>query len=472
MRPRGLLSALAIALLPLGGTASGAAAGPLHLSVSSSYERDPPGKGLTPEATPGSVTYGWPVRATLDRPLCADGTLYRWSIGSAILRATPTGPCSFIVDVPARGATTITLTATGADGVQTANADVVVAGRLIVSIGDSVASGEGVPDTPGGLHRAEWQSAQCHRSARAAPARAAQHLQLTHPLTPIAFVSVACSGAETETGLLGRYAGIEPGPTLDAQLDVVRRIALQRPIDALVISIGANDLHFSDVIHACVFHPNCWAKRKIDGVVVGQAVDDSAAALPAQYAKVAARLADLPIAHVYLTEYFDPTTGIDGGTCGTFGGVVGKVLAIAPKALAQARERILNRLTEIGRTAAGEFGWTYVEGAAQRFQKHGYCARDSWIVPVTKSFLRQRNIVGTMHPNAQGHEVLSELIAHAVGPAMFPPEAVTVKGTGEDEGGDVPDEVSLGAGGLTVVGAGVLSTLLFRRSRSRRKRES
>ena len=95
---------------------------------------------------------------------------------------------------------------------------------LIVSMGDSLASGEGNPDVPGRydysidrylnvttktVRTAQWKDRRCHRSATSGPARAAEALEASSPHTSVTFVSVACSGAEIANLIDVPYAGSE-----------------------------------------------------------------------------------------------------------------------------------------------------------------------------------------------------------------------------------------------------------------------
>ncbi|HEV7720793.1 MAG TPA: hypothetical protein VGO60_05895, partial [Iamia sp.] len=120
---------------------------------------------------------------------------------------------------------------------------------LVVSVGDSVASGEGNPDRldPSDWLAPKWQNAQCHRTSLAGPAQAALRLERRDPHTSITFVHVACSGASITEGLLGAYDGQDPskGTRLAPQLDQVRDLVGTRPIDAVTVSVGANDAKFS-----------------------------------------------------------------------------------------------------------------------------------------------------------------------------------------------------------------------------------
>ena len=110
---------------------------------------------------------------------------------------------------------------------------------------------------------AGWQSRSCHRTARAAQVQAARLLEERDPRTSVIFVHLACSGATIPKGILGPYAGIEPGAQEHPpQLDVVAALAavdpgetglgLRRPVDGILLSIGGNDVNFAGVIDKCI----------------------------------------------------------------------------------------------------------------------------------------------------------------------------------------------------------------------------
>ena len=75
---------------------------------------------------------------------------------------------------------------------------IAVRDRLIVSLGDSVAAGEGNPDLSGvNGGPVKWQNTRCHRSHAAYGEVAAERVQAENPRRPVTFVSFACSGAGT-----------------------------------------------------------------------------------------------------------------------------------------------------------------------------------------------------------------------------------------------------------------------------------
>ena len=159
--------------------------------------------------------------------------------------------------------------------------------HLVVSLGDSMASGEGVPDTPGEytlrgrpsedrrdarapvrrasptghVRGAEWKDRRCHRSARAGHALAALALERRDPRSSVTYVSLACSGAKIANLIDKEYAGIQPPPgagKLPAQLEALRDLVGGggRRVDALLMAIGVNDLGFADIVKSCAMNWN------------------------------------------------------------------------------------------------------------------------------------------------------------------------------------------------------------------------
>jgi lysophospholipase L1-like esterase len=302
---------------------------------------------------------------------------------------------------------------------------------LIVSIGDSVAAGEGVPDVPGFGH-AVWQSVRCHRSARAGVALAAKQIEEDDNRGSVTFVNLACSGATVPAGLLGPYGGVEPPPgepPLEPQVSVLNQIAARRPVDAVLVSIGANDIHFGEIVRFCSIVParDCFTRPLPelfggDGTrTVAEVAADSLSHLTRRYRRLAGRISPrIPASRVHIVQYFDPTHDAAGNTCKRILGSVTK-----PE-LEQAQSRMLSPLNEAVAVAASENGWDLVSGVAQLFREHGYCAgRQAWVTTLSRSFeglggtLKGR-FLGTLHPNQAGHEATSTLISEALERDLFP----------------------------------------------------
>jgi hypothetical protein len=287
---------------------------------------------------------------------------------------------------------------------------------LIVSMGDSLASGEGNPDVPVSSGRpATWKDGRCHRSAKSGPSLAAKAYEDASPHTSVTFLSMACSGAEVRHLVNVSYGGIEPnGHTLRPQIDDVRSMIGGRTVDALLISAGLNDLGFSDIIERCVLNFNF-----VDGhesCVTEGGLADKLDGLPTQYAYLALTiLVKLPrTRQVYLNDY--PSNLFLNGACGKLSGSPIPGLGIdategreIDKQGAALRAKIVEATN-----AFHQYHWNFVGSLNPVFRPHSYCASDTWFVTYEKSMTVQGNKLGTAHPNAAGHAAYANLIRHAL----------------------------------------------------------
>jgi hypothetical protein len=124
-----------------------------------------------------------------------------------------------------------------------------------------------------------WQSRLCHRSALSGQVQAARLLEEADPRSSVRFIHLACSGAKIGAGLLATYGGQEKDDALEGdlqpQVDEAARLAEGRAIDALVVSIGGNDVNFAKTIEECVTSEPCFGTPAPD--------DPTASAFAAQY---------------------------------------------------------------------------------------------------------------------------------------------------------------------------------------------
>jgi lysophospholipase L1-like esterase len=294
--------------------------------------------------------------------------------------------------------------------------------RLVVALGDSVASGEGNPEAEG----RRWLDEPCHRSAVAGFQQAATLVAQGLIHRSITFVSLACSGAEIEAGLLGPYGGVAPDEQVgDYQPQVTRLRRIDRvrapgehgTIDAVLLSVGANDVHFSEIVKACATRLRCRRGRE------AQLYADLAR-LETNYDRLGRELKSAaPAAPVLISEYFDPTRDEEGQFCGVSIG-----LATRAK-MRWAYEALLAPLNaEIGE-AATRNRWRFVGGIAKAFERHGYCAdkADRWVRRLFGSVFGQHDVLGTLHPSEPGHAAIAELVAppldRALGLKPPPPAA-------------------------------------------------
>jgi len=307
--------------------------------------------------------------------------------------------------------------------------------RLIVSIGDSYASGEGNPP---------FADKQCRRSTAAGPYQAYVAIDEVDALDLVEFISLACSGAkvidpdlsdtDAKGGLLDPYKGADSsaGGILLPQIDqLVLQMcpgatpcppSSQRRIDALLISIGGNDAGFAGIVEHCKTDDCTDASyQALVAAKISRLADDVVDAGGSVVEQsIFGRLADairekLNVGQVYITEYPDPTRKGDCDYCdellddaweGLFW------LSIDRAEVEWASNVVVPALNDAIRRAATRHGWFLVDRLEPRYRcyrggGHGYCTSDAnrWIVTWDESEDQQDNIDGTLHPNSSGHEI-------------------------------------------------------------------
>ena len=226
---------------------------------------------------------------------------------------------------------------------------------------------------------------------------------------------LACSGATIANGLIGAYRGINDpgGPAIGAQVAELAALRGRRQVDAVLVSIGANDVGFGPIIQFCLAATSC-PNRKFPNASSPKTLDEvlreRIAALQGQYAALAAGLKDAGVAPaaVYITQYFDPTRDANGDFCDPLIGVGSSVLTKDEAKWAYGR--LVVPLNAAVAAAAAANGWHVVTGAQEEFRRHGYCSSSSWIVGLAESLGNQGDINGTLHPNRRGHAIISRLV--------------------------------------------------------------
>jgi hypothetical protein len=290
----------------------------------------------------------------------------------------------------------------------------------------------------------DWEGDDCHRSANAAPARAARALEDADPRTSVTFVHLACTGAQVD-----RFRA-----QLDKQTTWASTLVHGREVDAVLLSIGGNDAGFAAIATACGIQAACYATPLLDpdlgvstlactllgGVVpsfgtacsefftaqfdesAAQLVGTGLSALPGKYARVAdemlPRLTGLPSQdRVYITEYVDMTKGSNGDYC-TFSTAdpLGTLPGFSLPELQWLDQFAASSINDAVANAAAAHGWNAVTGIYEAYSPFGYCGTEHWIVRIYESLLLQGDVKGVAHPNNAGHAfnaqaILRELIA-------------------------------------------------------------
>jgi lysophospholipase L1-like esterase len=392
---------------------------------------------VSPPSWTALVTVRWPSGGP-----CV-GT-YRWTVdgkaASFVQRRSIGVPtCTFSyggftrLDHPYR----VSVTASRLGSTGTGKTTVTIRDLLIVGLGDSNASGEGNPDR--GITSVRWQDRRCHRSANGFEAQTAARVEAAGRKTSVTFVPLACSGASITTGMLGPYAGIAPsgGIRLPPQVDAMRMLIGSRRPDAVLVSIGINDLGFGNVARFCfddgldaqrAAAVNCWTKpypTASSPTALRAWMRTRRAALPGRYARPDAAFdaAGIPASKIYVTEYPNATRDGQGQVCDPlipyldstpFGFAVRGT--ITRTEAEEAERELLLPVNAALRTAAETYGWHLVPGLAAQSSTHGVCAARPWFVDVTQSLIEQHDVLGTLHPNRLGQQAAAGLVVSALKP--------------------------------------------------------
>jgi lysophospholipase L1-like esterase len=164
-----------------------------------------------------------------------------------------------------------------ADGPVHGHADIVV-------IGDSTAAGLGNAL----VRHPTREDRDCDRSRES-------YAQALQSVTRTPVLNLACSSATIEQGLLG------PQTRGGTTLTQVSRLKAVSPHRAVIVSIGANDVGWTDFVRYCAVTPQCG------NPVTEQLFESRLNTFKIQYAQLLQQLAQLP-GHptVIVNQYYDP----------------------------------------------------------------------------------------------------------------------------------------------------------------------
>ncbi|MCW2810025.1 MAG: putative lipase [Friedmanniella sp.] len=292
-----------------------------------------------------------------------------------------------------------------------------------VALGDSYASGEGLPPYEAGT---DTLTNRCHRSAD----QSYPEVLTSVPLPDFNRLdSVACSGATTGALFFAnpRQAGEPP------QLD-----ALTKQTRTVTVTIGGNDLGFSSVLGSCVYSPvplpevqaavpgRPGCRARLNTLVDGR-LADLASGLPSAYpgtvplpAALAAVREKAPKAKIIVTGYPRLLGTVPTDASGCHVGSLGSIpLSITSDDVAFIRAKIdalnnLLRATVAAQRARGDADVHYV-GLTQLFEGHLLCDTGTpWIrgfVPTTTPPLGAS--AASFHPTERGQQAYAVAVALA-----------------------------------------------------------
>jgi len=361
--------------------------------------------------------------------------------------------------------------------------DIVVRDVLIAGLGDSIGSGDGNPDRavaltdegfcfrrflagagreyfrPGragyrgskacdganeaqradwGQHGARWLNAACHRSLYGYQMRTALALAIENAHGAVTFVPLACTGATIEGGLLDRQRARETAcgangrcsanvPAQLAQLrDTLAQARRRRPdrtLDLVLLTIGANDIGFSELVADAIVKSETERALFRRSGMIG-AVEDAEqvlnARLPVSFARLRAALKGMVggnLAHVVFVSYGHPALHEGGTLCGD--GLAGfdihPSFAVDATRLQRVSDFVSGKFIPALRSLATCEGglcqdpaserMTFVDAHQLAFADHGFCARadsdpafDVACFSATGESFRQDRVEAATHP--------------------------------------------------------------------------
>lgn len=241
----------------------------------------------------------------------------------------------------------------------------------VAVIGDSTAAGLGNAPLP---HPSKNDSA-CRRSADAYALVLARlhHARVTN---------LACSGATIAAGLLGpQHVGDR---TIAPQVEQPAAVGA----DVVIVSVGANDVHWSQLLRLCAVAVNCR------NFVSEAFFQKQLASFSRDYLDLISRLEALPRRpRVIVNLYYRPFAG--DKTCLESRGVGADKLQAVGEQLSA-----LNVVLSKGATAAG---FSY---AQPNFDGHGLCSSDPYVQGL--------NAPAPFHPTAAGELAIALADEHAL----------------------------------------------------------
>ena len=303
---------------------------------------------------------------------------------------------------------------------------------VIVSLGDSYASGEGNPDVtkadggPSWLLNPMADATLCHRSLNNGHRLAVAAIEEAWPHSDdVRFQSFACAGATMTTGLLGPQfsGGLCSGGTVpvNCSLSQIEQAAAWKNesnsgilgVDVVIVSIGGNDVGFPKIVEQCSnpLAPPCDKNSDLDtmlqmgcggspppingcrpGIIGLDNLHDAYTAVIFQIQQ------QLEPKHIILVGYPDPTRDFEGNFCDRWDDgfrvgpnlTPGTQLSLGPFEItlnigAGSSEvtyaesewsytAVLNPLNLWMETAAGNNDVEFVSGMDEATRQHGACA--------------------------------------------------------------------------------------------------
>lgn len=261
-----------------------------------------------------------------------------------------------------------------------------------------------------------WLEPQADRSMRSGHALGAAALEKRRPGEEkilVTYLNFCREGSTIPNGILnvrGQDFGFDSWIG-KGQIDELKEISDVRPIDALIIDIGGNDVGFSSYLKKLVKESEILHEIERDFNKDLEKLKND------RFPKLLNRLKPLRIHDIFLTEYpyamFEKMVGgkpTVQSACEAFAleGLPVDIKRDEADAIFELGKQLNTALKEI----ADANKWVYVDGIADGFAGRGYCEKESirFYRRIAESFVLQGDYRGGMHPNRKGHEWIGKQV--------------------------------------------------------------
>lgn len=269
---------------------------------------------------------------------------------------------------------------------------------MVLAVGDSYISGEGAPRFFDGTNVVGDNGNQCRRSGTAYPYLVADRLNAS-------LIFLACSGAKTidmdnQGDLTDPFPEVAGGEDQIQRLLAVHGDQVDR-IDVVLVSAGGNDVGFSTIIKACLLPESCATPELNDGWL--RNVAETRQQLVATYLTLKEAVGDdTPI----VAMLYPIIVGQAGGCELPIG--------------ADEIDFVIEFTTALNDTviaAAAEAGINVLGDSADAFEGRLLCDEDPATNffhlaptngPIADTVLPANWVHGTLHPRADGHELIAD----------------------------------------------------------------
>lgn len=248
-----------------------------------------------------------------------------------------------------------------------------------VAMGDSYSSGTGAPpyDLPGG----------CARSTNAYPFLFAKSIEA---IGPVEVESVACAGAKIRHITEG-YG--DKGPAEIAAVDATT--------DLVTLSIGGNDVGWTEAVIGCSVLPDCEEFANQGGTdIMSDRIKSIEPALTETYKAVKAAAPNATIV-VFGYAEFAPVETDAAEECSAAAGWTRKEMQWVANQMAE--------INEVVKRAAASAGVTYVD-VGNAYQGHELCTAD----PYHNGYTLLPDPGSSFHPNAKGYQAIAAVLSGAL----------------------------------------------------------